>query len=41
MWAQSWSNIADLASPFDNAKRVNITPYLIEQVRVQNLHMRW
>lgn len=42
MWAQTWSNIADLATPFPNAKSQDITKYMIQQVSLQpnmfNIH---
>ena len=40
MWAQSWINIEDLATPFPDSPPVNITPALIEKVYTSYLHIQ-
>lgn len=32
MWAQSWSNIADLTTPYANKTSVDVTPAMLRQV---------
>lgn len=34
MWAQTWSNIGELATPYPSVKSEDVTPYLQEQVLI-------
>ena len=35
MWAQQWNNIYDIVEPYPGREKIDVTPEMIKQVRVE------